>query len=98
MDRLEGETTIGGELPTDALDLLTRLHGEEVGFGPHLAIGRPAGVPLPDQLVRTSLEGLTCLGPEPGRRQRTATSAHELAIEPGCAVAGHLPVEVVSAE
>src|SRR5215813_11462483 len=34
-----------------AFDLLARQGADEVGFDPQPAVGRPAGVPLPDQLV-----------------------------------------------
>src|SRR5881397_66143 len=98
LDRLEGQAAFGGELPADTLDLLTRQCPDEVGFDMHLALGRPTGVPLPDQLFGTPLEGFAHLGAEPTRRQRAAVAAHELAIEPSRAVTGHLAVEVVGAE
>src|SRR5215510_1860208 len=97
-DGLEGQAAFGGELATDALDLLTRQRAKEVGLDPQLALGRPTGVPLPDQLFGTPLEGFAHLGAEPSCRQRAAVAAHDLAVEPGCAVAGHLAFEVVGAE
>jgi hypothetical protein len=42
VDGLKGKT---------ALDLLAREGTDEVGFDPQLALGRPAGMPLADQLV-----------------------------------------------
>ncbi len=67
-DGLEGEAAFGCQLPADALDLLTREGADEVGFDPQLALGRPAGMALADELIGAPLKGLTHFGAEPAGR------------------------------
>jgi hypothetical protein len=98
VDGLESEAAFGRQFSTDALDLLASKGADEVGSNPRPALGRPAAVPLPDQLVGAPLQGLTHLGAESGGGERAAIAADELAVEPSRAVAGHLPVEVVGAK
>src|SRR5947209_4779695 len=98
VDGPEGEAAFGCELPADALELLAREGADKVGFDPQLALRRPAGVPLADELIGAPLEGFTHLGAESAGRQRAAIAAKELTIEPSRAVTGHLVIEVIGAE
>jgi len=61
-------------------------------------MGRPADVPLPDQLIGAPPESLAHLGAEPIGGDRAAIAADQLAVEPSRAVASHLPVEIVGAQ
>src|SRR5207253_1354442 len=98
VDGLEGQATLGCQLLASPFDLLTCEGADEVGFDPQLALGRPAGMSVPDQLLGAPLKGVANLGAEPAGGERAAIAADELAVEPGRAIAGHLPVEVVGAE
>jgi hypothetical protein len=55
-------------------------------------------MPLPDQLVGAPIDGLTHLRPESSRGERAAVAGDKLPVEPGRAVARHLPVEIVGRE
>src|SRR5215472_8697027 len=69
VDGLERETAFGGELPSDAFDLLSRQRGDEVSLHPQPALRSPARVTPQDQFLRTPLERLARLGAEPAGGQ-----------------------------
>src|SRR5207245_9658152 len=64
----------------------------------HDAIRCPMAMALADQFVRARFERCRDLFAEPNPRPRDPIAANKLAIEPGCAIARHLPVQVVAGE
>jgi hypothetical protein len=94
VDGLESKAAVGRQLPADALHLLACQGADEVGFDLQPALGRPTGVPLPDQLMLAPLERLPRLGAEPTGGERAALAADELVVEPGGAIAAYLADEL----
>ena len=98
LNGMEGQTPLRRELPTDALDLLTAQGVDEVGSRPELAGGGSPALTPPDQLVFALLERIQDLSTKSAAGNRAAIGVHDVPVQPSCAIARHLLVEIEGRE
>src|SRR6267142_3361414 len=94
-DRVESKAPFRGELPSDALDLLTFEGGQAVASRPHASLRSAPGMALPDQFVLPPSERAPHLGAKASFGKHAGVAADQLPVEPRRTVADYLAVEIV---